>query len=468
MPPLETADTQEIVFENNIHFYEAKQPGGTLSPPGFLIIMPSKTAYENCLEAMYSLRRFGIKLGLATIRDALEKLGNPQNDYQCIHVAGTNGKGSVASALARILRDSGYKTGLYTSPHLIRFNERIAVNGNQISNNQVVETYHEVKKAHQGDRDLTFFEFATAMAFHHFSRQRVDWAVIETGMGGRLDATNIVRPALSIITNISIEHKDYLGATLVDIAGEKAGIIKRKKPVITGAGQEKAIRVIEKKAEKENARFLCFKKDFKVRRARNGIFHYYGVDHTWRNLKTGLMGHFQVENAALTLAACEVLLGEGLDLPVQSIRRGLRENKWPGRLEKVSDSPLVILDGAHNLSAARNLTKYLTEHLRHKKITLVLGMLNDKPYPAILRALLPVCNRVIFTQPQIDRSLPPEMLQAESGGMVKHVEVVQKVSEAVKHAIKTAMWDEVVCIAGSLYVVGEAKEFLEGAQMGAS
>ena len=184
---------------------------------------------------MYGLRRFGIKLGLTTIRKILKELGNPQQGYACIHVAGTNGKGSVASSLASILCQSGYKTGLYTSPHLVRFNERIQVNNRPISNKDVVAAYEAVRQVNFGRREPTFFEFATAMALYEFGRQQVDWAVIETGMGGRLDATNVIQPELSIITNISLEHRDYLGDTLSRIASEKAGIIKRRKPVVTVA-----------------------------------------------------------------------------------------------------------------------------------------------------------------------------------------------------------------------------------------
>jgi len=178
---------------------------------------------------MYGLRRFGIKLGLSTIKNILKGLGNPQDNFECIHVAGTNGKGSVAAALASILHVAGYHVGLYTSPHLIRFNERIRINEQQITNDDVVAAYQAVRRVHYGQREPTFFEFATAMALYEFGRQNVDWAVIETGMGGRLDATNMIKPALSVITNVSLEHRDYLGNTLSQIAREKAGIPKDEK-----------------------------------------------------------------------------------------------------------------------------------------------------------------------------------------------------------------------------------------------
>jgi dihydrofolate synthase/folylpolyglutamate synthase len=256
---------------------------------------------------MYSLRRFGIKMGLSTIRKILTGLGNPQKSFACIHVAGTNGKGSVASSLASILTRAGYKTGLYTSPHLVDFNERIQVNHRPITNANVMAAYRAIRKVHSGDREPTFFEFATVMAFFEFARQKVDWAIIETGMGGRLDATNIMRPRISIITNISLEHRDYLGNTLAQISGEKAGIIKNRIPIITGIRQKKALAVVEKTARDKSAPLYRLGKDFKVRRHASGDFSYYGLEATWRHLKTGLLGRHQVDNAALVLAACEIL-----------------------------------------------------------------------------------------------------------------------------------------------------------------
>jgi len=367
-----------------------------------------KDSYSNILKSMYSLRRFGIKLGLSTIRRILKGLGNPQDNFSCIHVAGTNGKGSVASALASILNASGYKTGLYTSPHLVRFNERITVRNHPVSNDKVVESYKAVKRAHFGDREPTFFEFTTAMAFYEFSRQKMDWAVIETGMGGRLDATNIIKPALSIITNISVEHREYLGNTIAEIAGEKGGIIKRNIPVVTGIKQKHAVSVVKEIAKTKSAPFFLLGDDFKVKRNKSGNFTYFGMDNTWRNLQTGLLGNYQVDNAALVVAACEVLNRKKADIPLKSIREGLTNNSWPGRLEVVSKDPFILLDGAHNLIAARNLSNYLSNNLSNRNITLVIGILDDKPYKAMLKSLLPVCKRAIITSPIIDRALAPE------------------------------------------------------------
>jgi dihydrofolate synthase/folylpolyglutamate synthase len=413
-------------------------------------------AYNNCLNSMYGLKRFGIKLGLTTVKNILSALHNPQNNYSCIHVAGTNGKGSVASALASILQEAGYKTGLFTSPHLVTFNERIRINNRLISNRNVVESYNAVKNIHEGSREPTFFEFSTAMALYEFSKEKVDWAVIETGMGGRLDATNIIKPAISIITNISIEHKAYLGNTIEKIAGEKGGIIKRGVPVITGAKQKNAISLLKKIAGGKRAPFYLYGKDFKTRRNKGESFTYYGIENIWPGMQTGLNGSHQIENAALALAACE-MLGRKIDLPVEKIRNGLLKINWPGRLEVVSASPYIILDGAHNQGAARALSRFLSEKFSGRKITVITGMLDDKPYPVMLKNILSAASRAILTKPVIDRALEPEILYEASKGIIKNIKIIPDVKEAIDYAVRTASKNEVICITGSLYVVGEAK-----------
>lgn len=410
---------------------------------------------------MYGLRRFGIKMGLSTIRKILSGLGNPQNTYTCIHVAGTNGKGSVASSLASILNQAGYKTGLYTSPHLVRFNERIQINNRPISNANVLASYNAINQIHHGDREPTFFEFATVMAFYEFARQKVDWAIIETGMGGRLDATNIIRPRVSIITNISLEHRDYLGNTLEQISGEKAGIIKPRTPVITGIRQKKALAVVENKAAEKSAPLFRFGKDFKVRRSAAGTFSYQGIKANWQQIQTGLSGGHQVDNAALVLAACEILNQKGANLSLGHIKTGLTKNRWPGRLEIVSTNPRIILDGAHNFIAARKLARFLSKNYDKRKITLVIGILDDKPYRAMLTCLLPTANRVILTRAKINRAMEPQKLESVAKKIIPGVTIIPDVKQALEHAIKTASPDDTICVAGSLYVVGEAKEALE-------
>jgi dihydrofolate synthase/folylpolyglutamate synthase len=423
--------------------------------------MASKDTYKDCLKTMYGLRRFGIVLGLETIQRILDGLGNPHQKYACIHLAGTNGKGSVAATLASILFESGYTVGLYTSPHLVRFNERICINNRQLSDDDVVKAYRAVKRVHYGERSPTFFEFATAMALYAFKQHRVDYAVIETGMGGRYDATNVIQPAISIITNVALEHRDYLGNTLAEIAREKAGIIKQATPVVTGVKQKQVRAVVQQVARKKKAPLFRLGKAFKVRRHQSGQFSYTGCKNKWRKLQTPLRGRYQVQNAALALAACELLINAQAAISIESIKQGLANTCWPGRLEIVCRYPMVILDGAHNLIAARNLAKYLAEHLAGRRITLVIGILDDKPYRSMLNSLLPECSRAIITRAQSLRALEPEKLYAIAKKILSEVSIISDVAAAVRNAIETAGRDDVVCVAGSLYVVGEAKEAIE-------
>jgi dihydrofolate synthase/folylpolyglutamate synthase len=412
---------------------------------------------------MFGMRRFGIKLGLDTIDKVLTRLGNPHRAYKIIHIAGTNGKGSVAASLAAILERAGCKVGLYTSPHLVRFNERIVINHTPISDAEVLGTYGAVREAYAGERELTFFEFTTAMAFLSFAHHEVDWAIIETGMGGRLDATNIVTPNLTIITNISLEHRSYLGTTLCAIAGEKAGIIKAGVPVVSAVHQPEARAVVRRAAKEKKAPFYLKGHDFRVRRLgkSGGRFNYYGMQQRWHDLEITLAGDHQFENAALILATCELLGDQGVRLTKETLRRGLADTRWPGRLEMVRDKPLVILDGAHNLAAARNLGRYLRTQLKGRAITLVVGILDDKPAAAMLKAWVPACSRVILTQPVIDRSLTPQALVPIVTQMGITPRIIPQVDAAVKTAIAEAAPQDAVCIAGSLYVVGEAKTALD-------
>jgi dihydrofolate synthase/folylpolyglutamate synthase len=417
--------------------------------------------YENCLTAMFSLRRFGIKLGLETIQHILSELGDPQLSFRTIHIAGTNGKGSVAAMLSTILHAAGYRVGRYTSPHLERFNERICINNTPIADADVIAGYKRVAGVKHLDRQPTFFEFATAMALYEFGRKKVEWAVIETGMGGRLDATNVLMPDLSIITNISLEHKEYLGSTIEAIAREKAGIIKPMVPLVTGVRQPSARRVVFEQARKNKATTFMLGSDFRCRRQASGAFNYYGMAKTYRNLKLKLAGEHQISNAALALAACESLMKTAsMKIPEQTIIQALAEASWPGRLEIVRQSPKVILDGAHNLMAARALAHHLRTRYASRRITMVVGILDDKPSEAILKDLASASQRMVVTQPKIDRANSANRLSKLAKTYLADVTTIRDVASAVRHALKTSKKDDVICIAGSLYVVGEAQTAL--------
>jgi dihydrofolate synthase/folylpolyglutamate synthase len=277
-----------------------------------------------------------------------------------------------------------------------------------------------------------------------------------------LDATNMLAPAISIITNLSIEHREYLGHTLAQIAREKGGIIKQETPVITGVKQKSALQVLEQIALSQNAPLYRLGKHFRVRRHQDGTFTFYGRGHRWRKMQTSLSGNYQVDNAGIVLAACETLVEQHkLNLPLEGIRSGLKNNRWPGRLEVVSHNPYIILDGAHNLIAARNLAKFLSERFAGKPITLVVGILDDKPHKAILETLLARCDHLILTRPTIDRALAPETLFETARQITTNIDLANCVEEALSLAAKTVPEDGIVCVAGSLYVVGEAKEALD-------
>jgi dihydrofolate synthase/folylpolyglutamate synthase len=418
-------------------------------------------AYEECLQTMFALHRFGIKLGLDCIRNILTGLGDPQNHYRCIHVAGTNGKGSVAATLATLLTEAGFKTGLYTSPHLMKFNERIRVDSRMVSDADVVAAFEAVRAVPCGERQPTFFEFATAMAFHLFARHGVDWAVVETGMGGRLDATNILQPEVCVITNISLEHRAYLGRTIAAIAREKAGIVKPGAPVVTGVSQAAAREAVAAAAAACATPWYLLGRDFRVRRRGNGRFDFHGREQRWNDLAVGLPGSHQVGNASLALAAAETLVPRGLPLTESQVRRALTRVKWPGRLQQIGNRPAVIIDGAHNLAAARNLARHLAATYPASRVTLVLGMLDDKPYQGMLAALLPTAGRVVICAPVIDRAIPAAKLGAVAAVLHPAVSVIPEVAAAVTQTLGRAGPEAVICIAGSLYVAGEAMTALK-------
>lgn len=419
---------------------------------------------DDHLQALYRLRRFGIKLGLGPMSRLMQGLGNPHRRYACIHVAGTNGKGSVAAFLSSILSRAGYTVGLYTSPHLVRFNERIQINGTPISDRAVIEAAEAVARIYTQSDPPTFFECATAMAFYHFAREAVDWAVLETGMGGRYDATNVVRPRVCAISNIGLEHTEYLGTRLVDIAAEKAGIIKPGACVVTGVHQKKALAVIEKAAATADAPLRRLGKEIKVRRTGDGFLHYRGPQKDWPRLRPGLPGAHQVKNAGLALGAVEFLQEQGLILPDSAIYSGLADVSWPGRLEIIPGPPRIILDGAHNPSAVTTLESFLRRHPSSGGLTLIAGILRDKAWKSMLRRLADVCDHLILTCPQYERAGDPEEQARFVSHYITNVTAIPRIADAISFAMKTLPPDGTLCITGSLYTVGEAKAYLARSQ----
>ena len=420
--------------------------------------MPSSGS--EIIEYLYGLERHGIKPGLERASALLSALGNPQDSFRSVHVAGTNGKGSVSSMTASVLCEAGFRTGLYTSPHLVKFNERISVSGKTISDSGLIEAAAEVKAASEKAdiEGVTFFEFTTAMAFLHFKRKKAEFAVIETGMGGALDATNLVTPMVSVITNIALDHTAWLGSTVKEIAAEKAGIIKPGVPVVTGQSAGAGLSVIRAAAKKASSPVYAAGADFHAE-GECASFSYSGLSGGLTGLKLTLKGGHQVRNAALALAAIETLRAQGVNITERAIRKGLREASWPGRFEILSRRPLVVLDGAHNPNGAAALKEALSS-LKKKRLILVIGIMSDKDIDGIMKELVPASDLVIATRPKGERSAAlPALMQAASR-YGKPVAGVEAVKDACKKALSIASPADCILVAGSLFTVGEAREYL--------
>ncbi len=422
--------------------------------------------YEALLRELYGLERFGIKLGLDTVRDLLHRMGDPQDRFASVHVTGTNGKGSTCAFLASIVRAAGHRVGLYTSPHLVKFNERIRVDGEMIADGDVARLYAEVKPhaaamaAASETAQPTFFEVTTAMAFRYFAERRVDLAVVEVGMGGRLDATNVISPEVSVITRIGLEHTEHLGRTVERIAKEKAGIIKPGVPVVTV--DQPALSVIAARADALGCPLTVVGRD--VRCTRTG-FDLEGQDLRIEDgfslaVRIPLLGAFQSENAAIAYAAA-LAVRERWNLTNAAIAKGLSSARWPGRLHVVRRDPIVIVDGAHNAPAAEALADSLRELFPGRKLTFVLGALNDKDLAGMTAAFAPLAERVIAARPKTPRAFDPEDLRKAFAPHAP-VEVVPDVKEAVGTAIRNAAPADVIVVAGSIYTAGEALELLGG------
>ncbi|MDA3793554.1 MAG: bifunctional folylpolyglutamate synthase/dihydrofolate synthase, partial [Elusimicrobia bacterium] len=340
--------------------------------------------YKETLVYLHDSERFGIKPGLERIKKLLDIMGNPQSGLRVIRIAGTNGKGSTAAFISSILKESGYKTGLYISPHLTDFRERITINGSQIPQEDVALFLTEIKNhiAKMSDDSafghLTYFEIVTALAFSYFARKNVDFAVLEVGLGGRLDATNVVEPLVAVITNSDYDHMDIIGADISSIAAEDAGIIKKKGLVITAA-QGEAVKVIEEVCRQNNAQLFQVVRDIKHEFLKsdwkNQSFDIYpagndgakSIFSEFENLKIPLLGRHQLINACCAIGAIQLLKFHNILISDENIRRGLAKTRWPGRLEIVRRSPLVILDGAHNHPAAKQLKEALLEYFLYRK-----------------------------------------------------------------------------------------------------
>ncbi len=419
--------------------------------------------YKDSLDYLYGLERHGIIFGLVNIRNILNSLGNPHEKMRLIHIGGTNGKGSTAAMIQSILSRCGYRVGLYTSPHLISFTERIRIDDREITESEVVRLTERIRGAVGEGRipeTFTFFDFTTAMALLYFVEAGVDLAILEVGLGGRLDSTNIVDPLLAIITNISLEHRDYLGDTLEEVAREKAGIIKEGRALVTAATQPKVVDLFRRVCLEKKVPFFRVGHDFRWRRAGFRRFHYHGRKLNLPNLELKLAGRHQIVNATTALGAVETFGTNGYRIGDEAIYEGLRGVQWWGRLEVVMESPTVLLDGAHNPDAAKRLREALVEECSYERLLLALGIMSDKDYRRIISILVPLAEMTILCKPRCERALPPQVLLNEVKRIGKRGKVVEDVGEAVQDLLSMASERDLICITGSFYTIGEAKAFL--------
>lgn len=421
--------------------------------------------YSAAVDFLYRLHKHGIKLGLDPMRALLARLGEPQRRYRSIHIAGTNGKGSTAAMTAAILQAAGYRVGLYTSPHLVEFRERIRVNGTMISEEAVTELTERLRGLTSRDLEQTFFEFTTAMAFQHFADTAVEIAVLEVGMGGRFDATNVIEPMVSAITSIALDHQDYLGHTIAAIADEKAGVIKVGVPVILGRVDQTAETVIASVAKKRNALLSRLGYEYWVAGETTADFTYTGLAWRFDRLRCPLPGAHQVENAGCALALLEVADRAGLAVSGKAVRAGLHAVQWEGRLEFVDQEPAMLLDGAHNPAAAATLADYLRTYRRDHpgvRVVLVWGMMRDKDHRGFLAPLLPLIDEVVLTQADIARAAPVHELQSSVRPFSVPIHVAPLPADALAFARRLASPTDLICVSGSLMLVGDVKAVLSG------
>ncbi|HMK52779.1 MAG TPA: folylpolyglutamate synthase/dihydrofolate synthase family protein [Thermodesulfobacteriota bacterium] len=422
-----------------------------------------QNAYQQALDYLYGLEKFGMIFGLTQEERILKAIGNPHKEIQAIHIGGTNGKGSTAAMMSSILQREGYRVGLYTSPHLVRFTERIKVNGKEIEGEEVAALtgwMRNVVEAAGITPPFTFFDFTTAMAFHYFKEKLVDLAILEVGLGGRLDSTNVVDPLISIITNIAKDHEEYLGKSILKIAQEKAGIIKKGKPLITAATQPSVLGLFSKACREMGSPYSRVGKQFRYLRAEDGSFDYEGLNRKLWGIHLNLKGFHQIINATTALGAMEVLEESGYRVSTEAMIDGLREVDWPGRLEVVSSSPKVILDGAHNPAGAFVLKEFLEKEFQYERLILLIGIMKDKDIRSMLHLLAPLADHIILTRPHTDRATPPSLLKRALGQNGKKAEIAEDLKEAIERGLSLTRKEDLLCITGSLYTVGEARAFL--------
>lgn len=405
------------------------------------------------LEWLYGIQKFGMKLGLERIRAILKELRNPEENYEILHVGGTNGKGSVCHFLGNILKEAGYKTGVYISPHLQDYSERIAINGKRISKKDLSRILSRIRAiVEKMDIEATFFEISTALAFQYFYEKKIDFAVIEVGLGGKLDATNVVDPLVSIVTNVELEHTDVLGNKIEEIAIDKASIIKNR--AVT-ASKGKALQILKNACNKNRVPLKIVGEDIRWKRIKKKRFIIEG-DKNYE-VVTILNGEYQGENMANAIAAIEFLEEYGFGISKDAIHKGIYNTRLPGRLELNGN---ILLDGAHNPAGMLSLKKALKD-FDYDKLIILLGILKDKDISKMVKIIVPMANHLIITKVKNPRGCEQEKIAGEMKSISTTTTTIKKtVPETIEFAKSISNKNDLICICGSLYLVGEARDYL--------
>jgi len=408
---------------------------------------------------------------LRHVEELLNRMGDPQLAARTIHIAGTKGKGSVAAMIAQVLSDSGYKTGLYTSPHLHTLRERISVDGSLISEVEFATAMTEIKpfiesmKQDVAFRQLTYFEALTALAFAHFKKKRMDFQVLEVGLGGRLDATNVTKPLVCIITPVSLDHTQILGNSLEEIAREKAGIIKPGCWVVISPQPVEVASVINDICREKEAKVVQVGKNITWCKTGGDLYHQsLAIEGRTSKYQVNipLLGDFQLENTATAVAALEILASEGFDISAADMAQSLARVKWPGRFHILQENPLVLVDGAHNVASMRGLISNIKEYFSCKRILLVFGTSCDKDIAGIINELVALSPQVIVTRAGHSRAAPLSTLVEEFSKRGIEPETRKTISEAISRALSIADRKDIVCVTGSLFVVAETLDYFSG------
>ena len=419
--------------------------------------------YEEARKYLNDISKYGSVLGLESIKELMKRPGNPQDELKFIHIAGTNGKGSVLAYLSTILTKAGYRTGRYVSPTLFSYRERIQVDGEMIGREDLARLVSVVKAAadsmqREGLQPPTSFETETALAWLYFRERKCDFVVLETGMGGALDATNIVKTTiLEVLTSISMDHMEFLGDTLGKIAAQKAGIIKPNTRVVSAPQEREAQEVIQEICREKNCRLQTVNPQL-LSEVRPGFDRQKFCYGEWKNVEISLAGSYQIKNAVVALEAAEQLRRAGYKISDEHIYEGMKETVWRGRFTPIAQKPLVILDGAHNPGAAQELRNSLEKYFRGRTIRYIFGMFKDKDYGKVISLTAPLARNIITVEtPDNERAMPAEMLREEVAKVNSSVEAADSIAAAVKKTFAQAAEDDVIVIFGSLSFLGEAE-----------